>query len=599
MKKLYFLCLTVLTTSLSFGQVVINEIDAATPGTDMAEFIELKGTPNASLDGLVVVLYNGSNDQSYAAYDLDGKTLDANGFFILGNTAIITLPGDTDMGASNALQNGADAVAVYTGNDTDFPDNTPVTSTNLIDAIVYGTSDADDAGLLAGLGESTQYDENLNGTNDTESLQLNMAGDAYETKAPTFRAENDTAVCDLSLTSTSAVCDTFTPGATSDTYTATVDFSGGGTSTYTVMADSGVVDLTNGDPSSDATGTITVTGVAEGTDVVITVQDGGLCDLMSTVTTPVCEPSNSLPLYEGFDYTVGADLGAQPNWNNFSGSANPIDVVAGNLSYSGLIAPTGASVQLDGSENSNIDSEITFTPVTSGEVYASFIINISDLSNITDLNDGGYFAVLGSFDARLWVHPDTDPVGTTYDIALTNGSSGSNFTTTKYNTGEDVFIVMSYNIDTGAINGWVNPAGADLGGSAPAALLTDTDGSPNPSIDTFVLRQDSGGETPVMTFDELRIGTSWADVTPNTLSTEEFSADSFKVFPNPTSTGFVNIVSNNNDATSVAVYDILGKQVINESLTNDRLNVSGLNTGVYILKITQNDASVTKKLVIK
>ena len=144
-----------------------------------------------------------------------------------------------------------------------------------MDAIVYGTSDADATGLLTGLGETVQYDENLNSASDSESLQLNAAGTAYETKTPTFRLENNAAVCELSLTSTTAVCDASTTGT--DTYTATVDFSGGGTSTYTVTADSGTVDLTAGDPSIDATGTITVTGVVAGTDVMISVTDGSLC----------------------------------------------------------------------------------------------------------------------------------------------------------------------------------------------------------------------------------------------------------------------------------------------------------------------------------
>ena len=45
-----------------FGQVKINEVDSDTPGTDALEFIELTdgGIGNTPLDGLVVVLYNGS-----------------------------------------------------------------------------------------------------------------------------------------------------------------------------------------------------------------------------------------------------------------------------------------------------------------------------------------------------------------------------------------------------------------------------------------------------------------------------------------------------------------------------------------------------------
>jgi hypothetical protein len=50
---------------------------------------------------------------------------------------------------------------------------------------------------------------------------------------------------------------------------------------------------------------------------------------------------------------------------------------------------------------------------------------------------------------------------------------------------------------------------------------------------------------------------------------------------------------------NVAVFDILGKQVKNEILTNNTLNVSSLKSGIYIVKITQNNASITKKLVIK
>ena len=93
------------------------------------------------------------------------------------------------------------------------------------------------------------------------------------------------------MTTTSATCDAFTAGT--DTYTATLDFIGGGTSTYTVVPSSGLLDLSMGDPSTDASGTITVTGISEGTDLTITVQDGGLCDLSSVITSPSCAPTLS------------------------------------------------------------------------------------------------------------------------------------------------------------------------------------------------------------------------------------------------------------------------------------------------------------------
>ena len=50
---------------------------------------------------------------------------------------------------------------------------------------------------------------------------------------------------------------------------------------------------------------------------------------------------------------------------------------------------------------------------------------------------------------------------------------------------------------------------------------------------------------------------------------------------------------------TVSVFDVLGKQVLNQTVTNNRLNVSGLNSGIYIMKISQDNATITKKLVIK
>ncbi len=83
------------------------------------------------------------------------------------------------------------------------------------------------------------------------------------------------------------------------------------------------------------------------------------------------------------------------------------------------------------------------------------------------------------------------------------------------------------------------------------------------------------------------------------LSVNDFNTNSFSLYPNPTNTGSVSISSTNSEAISVKVFDILGKQVKNVTLTNNTLNVSNLNTGVYIVKITQNNTSTTKKLVIR
>jgi len=184
-------------TIIAGAQTVINEVDSDTPGADAAEFIELYdgGVGNTDLTGLVVVLYNGSSDTSYRAIHLDGYTTNAEGFFVVGNAAVpnasITFPNGT-------LQNGPDAVALYVGSDADFPNGTAVTTDNLLDALVYDTNDADDAGLLVLLnGGEPQVNEDGLGDKDNHSNSRVPNGgsqrntDTYVQQIPTPGTSNE------------------------------------------------------------------------------------------------------------------------------------------------------------------------------------------------------------------------------------------------------------------------------------------------------------------------------------------------------------------------------------------------------------------------
>lgn len=185
-------------TAVPLPPIIINELDADQVSTDTSEFIELfdGGVGLTPLDGLVVVFYNGSNDLSYRAEDLDGYSTDANGYFVLGNALV---PGVDKVFPNDSLQNGQDAVALYVGSASDFPANTPVTTANLVDAIVYDTSDADDPGLLVLLNVGQpQVDENGGGSGTTHSNQRCPNGTGgprntftYLQDAPTADGPND------------------------------------------------------------------------------------------------------------------------------------------------------------------------------------------------------------------------------------------------------------------------------------------------------------------------------------------------------------------------------------------------------------------------
>lgn len=181
--------------------VLINEVDADQVSTDSAEFVELYdgGAGNTALDGLVLVFYNGNGDVSYEAFDLDGQTTGADGYFVLCGDAANTANCDSDVAPdTNLIQNGADAVALYVGDAADFPDGTAVTTANLVDAIVYDTNDGDDAGLLVLLNSGQpQVNEGGGGNSTADSNQRcpNGSGgarntDTYEQWPPTPGAEN-------------------------------------------------------------------------------------------------------------------------------------------------------------------------------------------------------------------------------------------------------------------------------------------------------------------------------------------------------------------------------------------------------------------------
>lgn len=167
----------------------INEVDADQAGSDNAEFIELYdgGVGNTPLDGLVVVLFNGGSDASYLAIDLDGYSTDADGLFVIGNPGVPNVSLVMEPGSGGAVQNGADAVALFTGNADDFPDGTPVTSDGLVDALVYGTDDPEAFSLLDVL---TPGQEQVNDTAAESMARVPDGGAARETS--TYRNQAPT-----------------------------------------------------------------------------------------------------------------------------------------------------------------------------------------------------------------------------------------------------------------------------------------------------------------------------------------------------------------------------------------------------------------------
>ena len=75
--------------------------------------------------------------------------------------------------------------------------------------------------------------------------------------------------------------------------------------------------------------------------------------------------------------------------------------------------------------------------------------------------------------------------------------------------------------------------------------------------------------------------------------------EGFNFYPNPVSNGKVYISSKSMQNKEVAIYDVLGKKVLQSTMTSKELNVSDLVPGVYIIKITEGETTTTRKLIVR
>lgn len=80
---------------------------------------------------------------------------------------------------------------------------------------------------------------------------------------------------------------------------------------------------------------------------------------------------------------------------------------------------------------------------------------------------------------------------------------------------------------------------------------------------------------------------------------ENTSIEGLSLYPNPVSNGKVYISTKEDLEKEITIFDVLGKKVLQTQLNSRELNVSSLSPGVYIIKINENQATATRKLIIR
>ena len=75
--------------------------------------------------------------------------------------------------------------------------------------------------------------------------------------------------------------------------------------------------------------------------------------------------------------------------------------------------------------------------------------------------------------------------------------------------------------------------------------------------------------------------------------------EGLNLYPNPVSDGRVYITTKNDADKEIIIFDLLGKKVLQTKISSKELNISNLAPGVYIIKINEQNASATRKLIVR
>ena len=312
---------------------------------------------------------------------------------------------------------------------------------------------------------------------------------------------------------------------------------------------------------------------------------------------------------------TGTGLLTANGWTTHSGITGQLTILttasdSGNsLSRAGLLASTGNRVSIIAGNSEDVNFPLT-APIT-GTFYYSVLVKVLDSGNLNvNTAIGDYFfgttsvasATTTTFQARIYVKQGA--TATTFSVGVLNNSGGTaapSYSATDLPLNTTNLLVVKYDLATNTASLFVNPTAGAVEPTATATNATGTTAAPA-QIAGVVIRQAFNTATTIGTgnieIDEIKTGTTFAAVTPASLSVNQNAIAGLSIYPNPVKGGVLYIDTQANSTKNVAVFDVLGKQVINVSTASNAVNVSGLTDGVYIVKITENGNTATRKLVI-
>ena len=312
-------------------------------------------------------------------------------------------------------------------------------------------------------------------------------------------------------------------------------------------------------------------------------------------------------LEDNFDYNVGCLLTDHGWVAHGNAGTNPVKVVSPGLTFPGH--PGSGIGNAAGIDSTGEGVHKLFTPVTSGAVYTSFMVQVSSAAT------AGYFLHYSTnghttnYRGRVWANASV----LTLAFGLSFGSGGEVFTPFDYLLDETYLLIVKYEIvvanddsvsiylfDASAPPPISEPGTPTLGPFSAGSSSEISPGSIN-------LRQFLATQGIIV--DGILVSTLWSDVVTDVINAEIINPVEFKLtqnFPNPfnPSTKIKYSIPQSSNVI-IKVLDILGNEI--ETLVNEQKNTGtyeitwyaeNLPSGVYFYQLRAGSFVETKKMVL-
>ncbi len=219
----------------------------------------------------------------------------------------------------------------------------------------------------------------------------------------------------------------------------------------------------------------------------------------------------TLPFHDPFDYAEGNLYSVASGVWTAGGNTGPelsITAAATLTAPAGLSEGAGKGARWTPSGTAR-RSMVQFDPVSSGTLYASFLVNVVSPPSSTRL--------VAYFDSST-SQPSSPQLGFFVGNGVVGVGKQASAPAATATVGSGThFIVVRYTFTgtaTDQVDFWVDPAATTLGAATTPAVSGSTSGGNNAATIPYFGIYASSAAGPSLYLDEMRIATNWAGVTP-------------------------------------------------------------------------------------